>query len=195
MSRARGFFGPGDLAPQVSHAEGFAEVVESFCGGPPSEFLDLGSGGGLPGLVLLARWRCEGVLLDSMTRRCRSLREYLTWDDAPGSGRVEEGRAEELGHRRDLRAHFRVVTSRSFGPPAVTAECGAPFLVIGGVLVVAEPPIDDPSRWDEAGLATLGLVARGRRGSTWGFMVLEKVSPTPPEFPRANGRPARRPLF
>ena len=58
------------------------------------------------------------------------------WRSSGWRGRVSasHGRAEELAREPDLRATFDAVTARSFGPPAVTAECGAPFLTAGGVL-------------------------------------------------------------
>ena len=48
------------------------------------------------------------------------------------------------------------MTARSFGPPAATAECAAPLLAVGGLLVVSEPP-DGPDRWPADALAALGL--------------------------------------
>ena len=49
-SRELGFLGPGDVAAHVEHAAGFVEVLESVATG--AKVLDLGSGGGLPGLVV-----------------------------------------------------------------------------------------------------------------------------------------------
>ena len=161
---------------------------------PPSTFLDLGSGGGLPGLVLLEIWRSQAVLLDSMAKRVAFLREVLAWPDAPGRARVEEGRAEDLARSAGLEALFPLVTSRSFGPPAVTAECAARFLVVGGLLVVSEPP-EREERWSGKGLRELGLVDEGDFVHGLKFRILRKDAETPPQFPRRSGIPAKRPLF
>jgi len=60
----------------------------------------------------------------------------------------------------ELVESFDLVTARSFGPPAVTAECGVQFLRIGGVMIVSEPPDDtDSQRWNIEKLAELGLSA------------------------------------
>jgi 16S rRNA (guanine527-N7)-methyltransferase len=136
-SRSLGFLGPGSLRVQVAHALGFADAVRTA----PERVLDLGSGGGVPGLVLAAHWASsEVVLLDAAERRCAFLAESvasLGWADRV---RVVRSRAEAAGRREDLRGGFDVVVARGFGPPAATAECGAPFLVVGGRLIVSEPP-------------------------------------------------------
>src|SRR3546814_14818100 len=98
------------------------------------------------------------VLVDAAQRRVHLLEETvdaLGWRDRVI---VRHGRAEVLGHEPGLRASADLVTSRSFGPPAVAAECGAAFLVPGGVLAVTEPPDPGEARWDYDGLAQLGLV-------------------------------------
>ena len=51
-SRARGLLGPGPVDGQIGHARTLAELI----GTPPRSFLDLGSGGGIPGLVLAEAW-------------------------------------------------------------------------------------------------------------------------------------------
>ena len=193
-SRARGFLGPGAISPHVNHARGFIAAWAQHSPAPPSSFLDLGSGGGLPGLVLLEEWQCRGILLDSMAKRVAFLREVLTWPGSPRGGEVVEGRAEDLARWVDLDSSVDLVTSRSFGPPAATAECAARFLVVGGVLIVSEPP-GGGTRWDEAGLGRLGLRLGPRVSPSASYQLLIKEEKTPPEYPRRTGMPAKRPLF
>jgi 16S rRNA (guanine527-N7)-methyltransferase len=195
-SRARGFLGPQPIEPQITHAEGFAHCWESMRDTPPSDLLDLGSGGGLPGLVLLERWQCRAVFLDSMAKRSSFLSEALDWPGAPAKGEVVTARAEEAARWPELEGGFDLVTARSFGPPATTAECAVRFLKVGGVLIVSEPPSDrTEERWNPKGLALLGLVARGRSRFGAGYEVLVKETPTDREYPRASGTPKKRPLF
>ncbi|HET6966289.1 MAG TPA: hypothetical protein VFH58_16050, partial [Acidimicrobiales bacterium] len=104
-------------------------------------------------------------------------------------------RAEEAGRRPDLRGTFDVVVARSFGGPAVTAECGAPFLVAGGRLVVAEPPGGSADRWPAEGLEVLGLRPVEAMTEPSAFQVLLQQEPCPERFPRRTGIPAKRPLF
>jgi 16S rRNA (guanine527-N7)-methyltransferase len=159
--------------------------------------LDLGSGGGLPGLVIAtARPALELTLLEARQRACRFLREAVS---ALGLERVTvvEVRAEEAARRPDLRETFDAVVARSFGPPAVTAECAAGFLREGGQLVVSEPPEEGTAagRWPSAGLAELGLGPPSRGGGPEGsFVVLEKIRDDD-RWPRRVGIPAKRPLW
>jgi 16S rRNA (guanine527-N7)-methyltransferase len=158
--------------------------------------LDLGSGGGLPGLVLLEYWDCRGVFLDSMEKRMNFLREVLDWPGAPQMGEVITGRAEEIARDPRLEGTFDLVTARSFGPPSVVAECAVRFLKVGGLLVVSEPPNDDDdSRWNIDALAKLGFENRGRVRHGAAYQVLVKVARTPREYPRAIGVPGKNPLF
>jgi len=195
-SRARGFLGPNAIEPHFTHSLGFALCWEELRTTPPVSFVDLGSGGGLPGLFLLERWRCPAVFTDSMVKRAKFLEEVLDWDGAPDNATVIEGRVEETARIPELVESFELVTARSFGPPAVTAECGAQFLKIGGVMIVSEPPDDtERDRWNADKLAVLGLVAEGRIRHGAAYQVLRKTHSTPSEYPRAIGTPRKRPLF
>ena len=195
-SRARGFLGPQAIEPQIAHAEGFAYCWEAVRPTPPSNFLDLGSGGGLPGLVLLDRWRAKATFLDSMVKRSKFLDEVLARDGAPGVGQVVTARAEEAARWPELDGAFDLVTARSFGPPATTAECAVRFLRVGGVLIVSEPPTErTEERWNPKGLVILGLRAQGRARYGAGYEVLVKDQPTASLYPRPSGVPKKKPLF
>ena len=187
-ARARGFLGPGLVEDHIRHAAAFAPLLSS-CG----PFLDLGSGGGVPGLVLAAllptsRW----TLLDANDRRVGFLRETVSDLGWPGRVVPVRARAEDYGHT-EARGSYAAVVSRGFASPAATAECAAPLLRTGGVLVVSEPPEERP-RWDPVGLGTLGL-RLGARTVAPGLQVLHQESTCPDRFSRRNGVPTKRPLF
>jgi 16S rRNA (guanine527-N7)-methyltransferase len=137
------------------------------------------------------------VLLDAAARRC----EFLTWAAAElgATERVQVvcGRAEDLARDPQLRGRFPVVVSRSFGAPAVTAECAIGFLEGPGARVlVSEPPAADVSRWPEEGLAALGLRPAARVTTTGAtIQVLEMIEELSPTLPRRVGIPAKRPRF
>jgi 16S rRNA (guanine527-N7)-methyltransferase len=194
-SRELGFLGPGPVAGHVEHARGFAGGVDM----PPQRFLDLGSGGGVPGLVLASLWPAADVtLLDAGERRCAFLTEAvhdLGWSER---ARIVRARAEEAGHLSELRGTFDLVVARGFGPPAVTAECGAPFLCVGGHLVVSEPPADagqESQRWPESGIGGLGLAALREWQEPFHYQAFVLERPCPERYPRRVGVPAKRPLF
>lgn len=162
--------------------------------------LDLGSGGGLPGLVVAAyRPALDLTLLEARQRACRFLREAVAALGRPDVA-VVEARAEEAARRADLREAFDAVVARSFGPPAVTAECAVGFLRPAGWLVVSEPPGEEgletaPTRWPADGLEDLGFGTAIRRAETGGsFVVVEKIR-SDDRWPRRVGLPAKRPLW
>jgi 16S rRNA (guanine527-N7)-methyltransferase len=192
-----GFLGSMPVTDQIDHSLGFVVAAESALGGSPTAVADLGSGGGVPGLVLLACWPATRVvLIDSNQRRIEFLSEVTAGSTGVGPVEVVRGRAEEIGRSEQFRHQFDLVTARSFGAPAVTAECGAALLTVGGVMVVSEPPSGE-DRWPIDGLLSLGLVSSEhvRFENRFGYQVLRKEGPTPDRYPRRTGIPAKRPLF
>jgi len=201
-----GFLGGEALEEQITHAWALGECAEEFLTGP-ANFLDLGSGGGLPGLVLASRWQgWKGLLLDSNLRRTTFLTRAVEACGWTGRVGVLRSRAESAA-RTTLRGGFDLVVARSFASPPVTAECAAGFLRVGGILVVSEPPPDssgplppdserpDPVRWPTAGLEKLGLEPLALWRRSFGFQVLRQVVDCPDRFPRREGIPAKRPIY
>lgn len=193
LERARdlGLLGPGPADDHLRHAQAFVDALDGVSG----LVVDLGSGGGVPGLpVAVARPDLQLVLLDASARRCAFLSSAVEALDAQDRVRVEQGRAEILG-RGPLRGTAAAVIARSFGPPAATAECAAPLLVPGGRLVVSEPPTSDVERWPVLGLAKLGLETAGPPTASPRLQTLRLTGTCGNEFPRRDGLPAKRPLF
>jgi 16S rRNA (guanine527-N7)-methyltransferase len=196
QARTYGFLGPGPVDEQLHRAMAFAAVVQQ----PPSRAADLGTGGGLPGLVLASVWpTSEWILIDSNHRRCHWLEEALKQLQLGARCTVLCERAEVVGH--ELHRHqLDLVTARSFGPPAPTAECAAPLLRTGGQLVVADPPGIGPERWPAAGLSLLGMkweesLQVGSLAGPVSLSRLSSLSRCPSIYPRRVGVPSKRPLF
>ena len=191
LERARdlGFLGPGPVEAHIEHARGFAEAFAS----PPGRFVDLGSGGGVPGLVLADLWpSADVVLLDSMERRTAFLAEAvagLGW-----GSRVEVVRKRAEAYGREHRGEFDAAVARGFATPPVTAECAAPLLRVGALLVVSEPP-EEAGRWPAGGLAPLGLELGSRVEAGAHYQVLRQASVCPDAYPRRVGIPGKRPLW
>lgn len=198
-ARQRGFLGPGPVEPHLDHARAFAVAA----GDAPERAVDLGAGGGLPGLVLAAeRWpSTRWTFVDAMQKRTDFLVEAVEALDLTDRVEVVTDRAELVGRAREHRCTYDLVVARSFGPPAVVLECAAPLLVLGGRFVVSEPPegsLED--RWPTAVLAELGCgpalgvhVDDGDEG--FHLARIEQVTPAPERFPRRVGIPSKRPLF
>jgi 16S rRNA G527 N7-methylase RsmG len=176
----------------LDHATAF---VQAWPGGTAPELgVDLGSGAGLPGLVLALAWpQSRWRLVEAKRRRAHALAEAAANLGMAGRVEVHAERAEALGRREGWRGAHDAVTARSFGPPGVTAECGAPLLAVGGWLLVSEPPGELSERWPKGGLGQLGLEAEGLAGENARIMVLRQAYPCPGRFPRRA--PHKRPLF
>ena len=200
-SRRLGFLGPGPIEEQIERSLALSPVLEASAAGTTGRegtavrAMDLGSGGGLPGLVLaVATPTWEWTLLDGSVKRTSAL---LAWVQSLGLGgrvRVVAARAEDAG-RTGLRGQFGVVVARGFAAAAATAECGAPFLQPGGALVVTEPPGGAPGRWPDEGLRQLGLQRGDAVTNPIAAQVLRAVLRCPDRFPRRTGLPAKRPLW
>jgi 16S rRNA (guanine527-N7)-methyltransferase len=192
-----GAIGPAPLAQHIDHAHGFADVIASIDQRPTS-VLDLGAGGGIPGLVVAERFPDAMVtLLDGRAGRIaflNDLREGLGWGYRL---QVVGDRAERFGQSPGSRMAYEFVCARGFAKPAVTAECAAPLLAPGGSLIVSEPPTDERrlSRWNELALARLGLELTFTMQREFHYAVLTSTSECPAEYPRRVGVPEKRPLF
>lgn len=191
-AQRRGWIGRAPMEDQLRHAGAFAQCL----GEGPGVVVDLGSGGGLPALpAALEQPAWRWVLVEAQLRRAQHLGGAVVRLGLGTRVSVHHARAEDLGRAPTLRGTASTVTARSFGPPAVVAECAAPLLRAGGRVVVSEPP--GPSdRWPAAGLAVLGLALVERvvlAGAS--FAVLQQQGPCPSRYPRRAGRPAAAPLF
>ena len=163
--------------------------------------VDLGSGGGVPGLVLaIARPERRWLLVESVRKKAGALRELVA---AVGLGNVEvvAERAEVLGRDVDHREAHGVVTARACAALPVLVEYALPLLAIGGTLLAWKGPIaDDELRAGAAAAATLGGGSPAVRPAGFAelgghrFVVIAKEAPTPDRYPRRPGEPARRPL-
>ena len=140
------------------------------------------------------------ALLEANGRRAAFLRRAVERLGLETRVSVLEERAEVCGREPGSRAGFDGVLARSFGRPAVLAECAAPLLKVGGWLLVSEPPRsehEDPqdTRWPTEPLRQFGLEPAEVIHEGFEYRTLRQREPCPDRFPRRNGVPAKRPLF
>ncbi len=145
-----GFLGARPIAEVIEHAGAF---VESLDGLPAdARVIDLGSGGGVPGLVIAStRPDLHVTLLDRRTKRTDFLERIvrrLGWSERVSVTAVDVG----VFHPDPL---FDAAVARGFGPPAETLEAAARVVRPGGLVVISEPPTGD--RWDADGLRRAGV--------------------------------------
>ena len=183
------------MGAHLGHGRGFVDALAPAA--PPRSAVDLGSGGGVPGLVLAIAWPgSTWTLVEAHGRRASFLQEAASQLGCAARVHVVAERAEIVGRDPAHRGRYPLVVARSFGPPAVTAECASPLLAPGGVLVVSEPPASDGARWRPDGLSLLGAapdrLVRTAKGT---FQLIRQASPCPSRYPRRVGVPSKRPLF
>jgi len=143
--------------------------------------VDVGSGGGAPGIPLaLELPEREFVLLESQHRKCAFLERW-----APANARVVCGRVEEQGVD-----WAGAALAKALAPPPVAAEWCLPLVRPGGAVVLFAGETAD-----------VGAVARvaaklggGEPENHDGLLLIPKVEPTPPGFPRRPGMARKRPL-
>ena len=160
-ARSLGLLGPGPVDRQLGHATDLAARDRSVRRSLPRprkrwRAARAGAGRGVPGFDGACCSTPSSAAASSCGMRSRG---------SVSAHRVEVvvGRAEVLARSAALRATFDLVVARSFGAPAVTAECAVGFLRPGGSLVVTEPP--DSTRPDRpvAGRRAGTTRARARR--------------------------------
>lgn len=193
-----GLIGPASLLFHHAHAQGFAAndaVKANLDNG--CRCADLGSGGGIPGLVLAedfpeTRW----TLIDSRLRSVDHLNDAISAMSFEERVEIAHGRGEEVARDENLREQFAVVTARGFSGPSITAEIGSGFLEVGGYLVVSEPPDGGAARWNDKGLARVGLSEADEWETSDGhYRSFVKTGPLSSDYPRRNGVPKKKPLW
>jgi 16S rRNA (guanine527-N7)-methyltransferase len=143
--------------------------------------VDVGSGGGVPGIPLAVSLRDrEVVLLEANGRKCEFLREW-----APPNARVVQGRAEEQETDR-----FGVAVAKALASPPVAAEWCLPLVRPGGAVVLWVGPSANIERVARVAERIAAEVVE----SPPGFLVVRKLAPTPTGFPRRTGVARKRPL-
>jgi 16S rRNA (guanine527-N7)-methyltransferase len=156
---------------------------------PPGRVAELGSGGGVPGLVIAwHRQDIELVCIERREQRADHLRRLVARLGLSKRVTVIGTDAARVGRDARTRESFDAVVARSFGPPAIVAEAASPLLRVDGVILVSEPP-GMPDRWPPTELQLLGLRTNG---CVDGLQVLTKVEPVDDRFPRRRLHP---PLF
>ena len=155
--------------------------------------IDIGSGGGLPAIPLAIQLPQIRFTLVEADRRKAAFLEHVGGTLALQNVAVCVGRAEVLGHDPAFRERFDRATARAVAPPAVLLELALPFLRVGGLLIDQVGEVDPQALVAAArrlggGTPSLHRVTRGL------MLLVAKETPTPVEYPRRPGIPARRPL-
>jgi 16S rRNA (guanine527-N7)-methyltransferase len=145
--------------------------------------VDVGSGGGAPGLVIAAALpEREVSLLEASGRKCDFLESVAV--EFPNV-RVIRGRAEEQENEA-----FGVAVAKALAPPPVAVEWCLPLVATGGAVILfigSSADVDAVTR-------VAAQVGGGEPEVHPGLLVVPKLEPTPAGFPRRTGLARKRPL-
>jgi 16S rRNA (guanine527-N7)-methyltransferase len=168
---------------------------------PAGLLADVGSGGGLPALVLaLALPHAEVTAIESVGKKCEHIAHCATMLELSNLN-VRCMRAEDCGRGED-RARYDLVVSRALDALPVVAEYSMPLLRVGGVMVAMKGAVSDQECTHA--LAALGILGSDAMEAVQLFpfagarsrvvFVAEKQRDTPAAYPRRTGVPHKRPL-
>ncbi len=164
--------------------------------------IDVGTGAGFPGLAV--KLLCPSLhltLLDSLAKRLKFLEAVAAEVDAQDVAFCH-ARAEDGGRDKKLREQFDIATARAVANLSVLAEYCLPFVKVGGVFAALKGPMAEEELQSAAGaIETLGGKLRTVQDVTIPFaqlshkiVLIDKVRPTPKQYPRKAGTPAKKPL-
>ncbi|EOC99425.1 16S rRNA (guanine(527)-N(7))-methyltransferase RsmG [Caldisalinibacter kiritimatiensis] len=166
------------------------------------KIIDIGTGGGFPGLPLkIANPSLEVVLLDSLNKRIKFLNEVIE-NLGLSNITVIHGRAEDYGKKEEYREKFDIAVSRAVASLNVLCEYCLPFVKVGGYfLAMKGPEIYEEIEDAKKALDVLGGVVEDKFDIKLPFtdikhtiLVIKKVTETPTKYPRKAGKPTKRPL-
>jgi 16S rRNA (guanine527-N7)-methyltransferase len=161
---------------------------------PPggSRVVDIGSGGGVPGIVIaILRPDLSVTLIDSDRRKGGFLIHVAGLLGLSGVA-VEAIRAEDAGRREGMREGFDLATSRATAPPPVLCELALPLLRVGATLCALVTDAASTLPTCAAAASACGGGAPEAPGS--GVLRVRKVAQTPDAYPRRPGTPNRHPI-
>ena len=151
-----GTLGRRPISEVIEHARQFLAPLAGITG----DVIDLGTGAGVPGLVIAeARPDLRLVLVDRRATRVDALARAVAAMGLEDRVQALTADVESLSRDPDHAGRYAAVVSRGFGPPEVTVRFARRLAKNGGTIVISEPPAGTPSRWPKELLEELSLEA------------------------------------
>lgn len=164
--------------------------------------LDIGTGGGFPGIPLkIYHLDKEFTLIDSVNKKITVINDVIEQLKLPGVEALHV-RAEDLARDSQYREQFDVVTTRAVSRLATIAEYMLPFVKIGGKAICMKGPNMEEEK-EEAQKAIRVLGGKIEKVETLNIngelernlIILKKVKSTDKKYPRGQGKPAKEPIL
>lgn len=168
-----------------------------------AKIIDVGTGAGFPGLPLkIYDDSLQVTLMDSLNKRINFLNEVIETIGLSGVETVHS-RAEELAKNKSHREKYDVCVSRAVANLATLSELCLPFVKVGGYFVSMKgPKATEELETAKKAIALMGgefeeiiNYAIDETDYDHNLVVIKKVSPTPPKYPRNAPKPAKEPIL
>ncbi|MFT7184352.1 MAG: 16S rRNA (guanine527-N7)-methyltransferase [Oceanicoccus sp.] len=186
---------------EQKHFPDALEVLKIWTPENGSKIADIGTGGGLPGLVLASELpECEFTLIDARQKKVEAV-EGMAKEAGLKNVTGRSGRFEVIAREEEYREQFDFVTARAVASLPVLLEYAAPFLKVGGQLLAWKGPsyTEDLNKAREA-MEILEMDLETEHpyllptGEERVILVFKKIDVTPEKYPRPDGRPKKSPL-
>ncbi len=168
----------------------------------PLRIIDIGTGGGFPGLPVAITFPQTSVTLLDSTRKKLAFLDQLIAKLGINNVETVMGRSEDIGRQKKYRQTYDIALIRAVGSASVCAEYALPFVKVGGLAILYR------GNWTDEEIESLQLGVEQLGGaiesvekfttplsnSIRNCLYLRLISPTPIKFPRGVGVPAQHPL-
>ena len=163
--------------------------------------VEIGSGGGFPSIPLkIVREDLKFTLIESTAKKCRFL-ESVVESLSLNCVQVLNIRAEEGAHNKKLREKFDFAVARAVAQLNTLCEYCLPFVRVGGKFIAYKGDITEEIKSAENAIRVLGgeieQVVEYSLPEDFGkrtLVVIKKIKPTPPDYPRGQGKERKQPL-
>jgi len=192
-NRSVNLTGARDAAAVVEHVLDSLTLLPLIL--PGCSLVDVGSGGGFPGIPLAIAAGVRVTLVEPIGKKAAFLAATLRACELDGEAIAE--RAEVVARDARYREAFDRATARAVSRAPTVAELTLPLIRVGGRALLQRGAMDAHERQaldDAVPMLGARVVDDVRVSDGLQIVVLEKITPIGERFPRRNGVPEKRPL-